>query len=526
VVRIIMAVALALLLPGAAGVRFLPVDEANADYALVWISRFSRFAVYGAFGLAAALECGLNLAVYQGLIRAFGLAMAGLLTMLILQNRIAVARVIRGQARVRTGGFARMRGRIAEFWHIAAILYLFGAYVVWAVNIPGGFAFLLRASILSLLILAAARVADVAGRAGMARFLTVGPELEQRLPGLQLRANRYAPVVTGAARLMLFALATLLVLQAWGLSGFDWLATAPGQRVIGGLVTIAVMAVVSVGLWEVLALAAEFYVTRPGVDGTRLERSARIRTLLPLFRKTLAIVLGLGFVLIALATVGVNIAPLLAGAGIAGIAVGFGAQSLVKDVITGVFVLMQDAVSVGDVVTVAGQTGLVEQISIRSIRLRNLSGTVIIIPFSEVTTVQNMTKDFSYAMFNIGVAYREDIDQVITVIVALAAEMQADAEFGWRILEPIQILGLDQFADSAVIVKARIKTKPIQQWNVMRGFNLRMKRRFDELNIEMPFPHQTIYFGEDRQGNAPAAHVEFSGAGIVPDDAKRAPEAA
>ncbi|WP_049974662.1 mechanosensitive ion channel family protein [Azospirillum sp. B4] len=238
-----------------------------------------------------------------------------------------------------------------------------------------------------------------------------------------------------------------------------------------------------------------------------MEHSARTRTLLPLFRKTLAIVLSTAVALVILSQVGVNVGPLLAGAGIAGIAIGFGAQTLVKDFITGLFILMQDAVAVGDVVAVAGCSGTVEQISIRSMRLRDVSGTVIIIPFSEVTTVKNMTKEFSYAMFEVGVAYREDVDQVSEVLTELGADLQADPDYADRILEPIDILGLDKFADSAVVIKARIKTRPSDQWKVMRAFNRRMKQRFDELGIDIPFPHQTIYFGADKQGKAPPAYV-------------------
>ena len=300
------------------------------------------------------------------------------------------------------------------------------------------------------------------------------------------------------------------MLQAWGIDIFAGLESSKGQRLIGSFATIGITTAIALTTWEAVSMGTEMYLLRPAVDGTPVQRSARARALLPLFRKTFAILLGVAVVLISLATLGVNIGPLLAGAGIAGIAIGFGAQSLVKDVITGMFVLMQDAVSVGDVVSVAGSSGLVERISIRSIRLRDQSGTVIIIPFSEVTTVQNMIKDFSYAVFSIGIAYREDVDEVIAVVGALADELQADTQYDWRILEPIEILGLDQFADSAVIIKARIKTKPIQQWNVMREFNRRMKRRFDELNIEIPFPHQTIYFGTDRQDHAPPAHLRVT----------------
>ncbi|MDD2704067.1 MAG: mechanosensitive ion channel [Acidocella sp.] len=506
---IINATAETLLLTTPDGARLLPVGEGMADYWLVWIQRLSRFGIYGWFSLAFVQAAKLNTAAYAVLQKAFGLAMTGLVIMVILQNRTIVARMIYGPAGRDTTGGSRLRIWLGDIWHIVVILYLLGMYGVWATSIPGGFAFLLRASLLSLVILVLARAADSAGMRLAIRFFTVRQELEQRLPGLQKRVNLYAPVVTGTWRLLLYVFAGLLVLQGWGVNVMSGLETSLGQRLIGGFVTIMLSTISAVLVWEAVSIVIELYFSRSGADGVPLEQSARIRTLLPLFRKTLAIILGIAVGLVALATLGVDIGPLLAGAGIAGIAIGFGAQSLVKDVITGMFILMQDAVSVGDVVTVAGNSGLVEQISIRSIRLRNVSGTVIIIPFSEVTTVENMTKEFSYAVFDIGIAYREDVDEVIKVIEALGAEMQADENYANYILKPIEVLGLDQFADSAVIIKARIMTQPIQQWKVMREFNRRMKRRFDELNIEIPFPQQTIYFGADKQGNAPPAHLLF-----------------
>ena len=209
---------------------------------------------------------------------------------------------------------------------------------------------------------------------------------------------------------------------------------------------------------------------------------------------------------------GLNIQPLpalLAGAGVIGLAVGFGAQTLVKDVITGVFILAEDQFRVGDVVRVNDKSGLVEEITIRTIRLRDLGGNVHMIPFSSVEMVENMTKDFSRYVFDVGIAYREDVDEVIDVLRDLGAEMQADDYYGPLINQPIEIMGLDQFADSAVIIRARLTTKPIKQWEVGREFNRRMKRMFDELGIEIPFPHQTIYFGEDKSGDAPSGYIEL-----------------
>jgi small conductance mechanosensitive channel len=193
------------------------------------------------------------------------------------------------------------------------------------------------------------------------------------------------------------------------------------------------------------------------------------------------------------------------------LAVGFGSQKLVQDVITGAFILFEDAISVGDVVRVAGQSGVVEAISIRSIRLRDVSGNVHTIPFSTVDTVTNMTKEFSYYVLEVGVAYREDTDQVIEVLRAILDDMRQDPDLGEFITAPLDVLGVDKFADSAVIIKARIKTLPIKQWGVGREFNRRMKKRFDELGIEIPFPHSTVYFGVDKTGTAPPVRVAMEG---------------
>jgi moderate conductance mechanosensitive channel len=515
-VRAIMIVAEASFARAAAGIGVFHSGEESADYWLVWLGRLVRFGCYSYFAVGAALNIGMTETVGMILVKALGLVFTGLLIMLLLQNRTAMATVIRGRESLRGGSAVRgLRRRIAETWHIAAVLYIAGGYGVWAADIPGGFSFLIKASVLSAVVLIAARLGALGGTRLANRMLAVPPALGRRLPDLQSRVNLYAPTLVRIARGLVYSIAGLLVLQIWGLDVMAWIASPAGLKFIGRILTVALATAAALVTWEVVGFIVNLYLA-PGADGAPVERSARARTLLPLFRKTMAFFLSAAVALVLLSELGVNVAPLLAGAGIAGIAVGFGAQSLVKDVITGLFILMQDAVAVGDVVTVAGSSGLVEQISIRSIRLRGLDGTVILVPFSEVGTVHNMTKDFSYALFNIGISYREDVDEVIGVISALAEELRADPEYHWRILETIEVLGLDQFADSAVIIKARIKTKPIQQWNVMREYNRRLKRRFDELGIEMPFPHRTVYFGVDKKGDAPPAHIVASSGDETP----------
>lgn len=212
-------------------------------------------------------------------------------------------------------------------------------------------------------------------------------------------------------------------------------------------------------------------------------------------------------ILMVLKVLDIEIGPILAAAGVVGIAVGFGAQELVKDVINGFFILLDDQIRVGDVVDIAGKGGLVENVNLRMTVLRDIAGNVHFIPNGEISVVTNMTKEYSRYVFDIGVAYRENVDDVIAVIKQVDEELRNDMAFKFDILEPIEILGLDKFADSAVIIKARTKTKPIRQWAVGREFNRRLKMKFDELNIEIPFPHTTLYMGQDKDGTAPPMHL-------------------
>jgi small conductance mechanosensitive channel len=231
-------------------------------------------------------------------------------------------------------------------------------------------------------------------------------------------------------------------------------------------------------------------------------------TLAGIVRQTGGIIIQIIFLVTLLSLLGVNIGPLLAGAGIVGLAVGFGAQELVRDVITGFFILLENQIRVGDVVTINGTSGLVEEIELRIVTLRDLSGVVHIFQNGKINSVSNMTKEWSAMVFDIGVAYKENVDRVIEVIKETADEMQKDQDYRLKILEPLEVFGLDKFGDSAVIIKARFKTKPLEQWNVGREFNRRLKYRFDAEGIEIPFPHRTIYWGEEIQALKVASEYE------------------
>jgi moderate conductance mechanosensitive channel len=231
-------------------------------------------------------------------------------------------------------------------------------------------------------------------------------------------------------------------------------------------------------------------------SGSNFELEKRAATLGGVFRKTVAVVVWAIALVMILKEGGFDIGPILAGAGVVGLAVGFGAQNLVRDVLSGVFLLLEDQVRVNDVAIVNGTGGLVEQINLRTIVLRGLDGTVHVFPNGAITTLSNMTHGYSYYVFDVGVAYKEDTDRVVEVLKGIAAEMRKEEPYSMSILEPLDVLGVDKFGDSAVIVKVRLKTLPIKQWDVGREMNRRIKKEFDRLGIEIPFPHTSLYFGE------------------------------
>ncbi|MEM0940405.1 MAG: mechanosensitive ion channel family protein [Bacteroidota bacterium] len=229
----------------------------------------------------------------------------------------------------------------------------------------------------------------------------------------------------------------------------------------------------------------------------QIENEKRANTLFGLLNGVALAALWTIFIMILLKELGLDIRPLLAGAGIFGLAVGFGAQELVRDGISGFFLLMEDRIRTGDVIVVNGTGGLVEAINLRTVTLRDLSGVVHTFQNGKINTLSNMTKDWSAMVFDIGVAYKENVDKVIEVIREVGGKLHDDTEFKEKFVEPIEIFGLDKFDDSAVVIKARIKTKPSAQWALGREFNKRLKTAFDNEGIEIPFPHRTIYWGDD-----------------------------
>lgn len=508
--RIVAATARVVLLSPSA-LALYPLGEETRNYLYIWIRRFANFGLYG-FAVAG---CGWWLsvpgAIYAILLRLVVLVLGILAVIFVLQNRTTVATWMRGSGEPVSGrgrGWRLLRQRVAAVWHILAIIIVVGTFGVSVLHIEGGFLVLLRATLLSVVVVLAATLAvQFVGRASERGF-AIKPELKARFPTLESRTNRYIPILTTLASLAIYVVALLALLQAWGIDAFVWVQAAAASSAVGSLVNIVIVIAAAVVAWEAFVLAIENHMLRLEDDS---RRRARAQTMVPFLRIVVVVIIGIIVVFVVLGTLGINVGALLAGAGVFGLIAGFGSQSIVKGLLTSIGVLVDDTFAVGDVIDLGGgHSGVVEQMSILTIKLRAQDGSLLSVPFSEVKVIQNLTKDYSYYVANVGVGYREDTDRVVKVLVGIVEGMRKEKPFTRWILEPLDVVGVDRFADSAVIILVRIKTQPIHQWTVGREFNRRMKLAFEREDIEMPFPARTIYFGDDADG--PAAARVRSGA--------------
>lgn len=236
----------------------------------------------------------------------------------------------------------------------------------------------------------------------------------------------------------------------------------------------------------------------------------RFATLGRVFRYIASVVITLVAGMLILSEFGISIAPILGAAGVVGVAVGFGAQSLVKDYFSGFFLLLEDQIHQGDVVEAGGKAGFVEEVTLRYLRLRDYEGNVHFVPNGQVTTVTNMSREFAQSLVDVGVAYRENVDEALEIMRRVGNEMRASENFGPRILDDIEIVGVENWADSAVTLRCRIKVLPLEQWSVRREYLRRLKYAFDAAGIEIPYPHLTVYAGEAKNGSAPPFRVVHS----------------
>jgi small-conductance mechanosensitive channel len=492
VARAVMAVARVFFAPASARLRILPVSDETAEYATLWIHRLALTTVGFYAASELALLFGLSYAVHQSIWRMGLLAVSLLIAIIVLQNRSAIAGLLRAPALAEGEEpdtnrriLRAARDRLAEAWHVIVILWLLIAWTLWALQVERGLERLASASGLTVLILIGAKLLDEGVRLLLTRAFRVGPELAQRYPGLEARANRYLPALKGAISAAIVAFAIVLLLESWGLPAFAFFRQGrPGSRLVTAAMTVVVTLVAALIAWELANAAIQRNLAALPKDAAAA-RSARVRTLLPMLRTVIAIVLILVVALTTLAEIGVNVAPLLAGAGVVGLAIGFGSQTLVRDIITGVFLLLEDAIAVGDSITVGGLSGTVEQLSIRSIRLRAVDGSIHIVPFSAVTTVTNQTRDFGYAVIDLNLDYSCDPDAAAAMLRDIGAELLEDEAWAPSVLAPIEVMGVDKLTDTSMVVRARIMTPPTRRWAVAREINRRIRLQAGERGVKL-----------------------------------------
>ncbi|HEY3918438.1 MAG TPA: mechanosensitive ion channel domain-containing protein [Stellaceae bacterium] len=490
-----------------------PLGEETRNYLYIWMRRFAYCAAYGYAIAICAWYFNAPGAINGLLMRSVVLVLAILAIIFVLQNRVPVAEWMRGEAHTETVRWRVLRNRIGETWHILAIVYVVGTFGVYVLNAQGGITLLLRATALSLVVISGAAIVARFAERALRRAFAVSPDLKERFPQLEMRANRYTAVLAGASVAAIYVLAALALLEAWGIGAFTWLFGLAQQPTARNTILLAIVLVGGVVLWEFFSAMIERHLA--GIDRARRSRA---RTVLPLLRTTVFVILVIIAVLMVMSQIGLNIAPLLAGAGIAGIAVGFGAQALVKDVITGFFMLLEDTFAVGDRVDVGGgHVGVIEAVSIRNFRLRDIQGAVHTIPFSAITTVLNMSRDFAYVVCDAAVVYKEDPDRVAAVMREAGETLAAEQRWTRYILAPLEILGIDRFTDTAMVIRARMKAAPPYQIEMGREYNRVLKKAFDRHGIEMASTNQLNYI---KQASTPADATEA--AAVTPSPTKAA----
>lgn len=468
-----------------------PVRAETAAYVEIWARRIVGVGVSGIAFANVALLLGLHRAGYAALLRMVMLVVHLFIVVIILQCRRQVADAIRAPAE-QAGIAARLRNRVAGGWHYLAIALDLALWAVWALNIRNGYSLLLQYFVGTIVVAVITRVAIMLTLSLIDRGFRIKPEILQRFPGLEIRANRYLPLLRKIVSGVIVFIGFVAVLEVWGVDAIVWFYGGQiGSRLISAVVTIGVAVLVAAAIWEASNALLDRQINTLSRDG-HYARAARLRTFQPMLRTALLCLIATVVGLTTLSEIGVNVAPLLAGAGIVGIAIGFGSQKLVQDLITGLFLLLENTVQVGDNVSVSGLSGVVENVSIRTIRLRAGDGAVHIVPFSAVTTITNASRGAGNASVSVNVAYKEDTDRAGQILKDIVDEMRREPEFRALIRGDLDLWGIDKVDGAMVSIVGQIRCTEAGRWPVQREFNRRMKLRFQQNGIDVASATQTI----------------------------------
>lgn len=474
---------------------FLPAhlgDVATEDL----VNRLIRAGVIGFAGyfiLLALLRLGLPWSFHTFGLHIVFLVTIGMLIAMVVRIRQPVAEIIQKFRHRDAILITRVMpvGLVAQSWHLVVIGLILAHYVTWALSLKGGLYFLAQATGASIAIMIAARLISLYNDRLFSQGVTILPADDELMPEVQERAARYANPMRLILRWVIVAAMLLALSWVWRTGLVEWLGSPSGQAVTATIMRLALLATATILLTEGISIGVNRFVQSTTPDG-QPKLSNRGQTIASLL-KNVTIVMAIAVALmLALSEVGVDAAALLAGAGVIGLAIGFGSQRLVQDLINGLFILLGDTVRVGDVIEAAGKAGSVESMSMRTISLRAYDGNVHTIPYSSIDTVTNMTKDYSFAVFDIGISYGSDLELAFKEMQSLDQEIRREWPYRRQILAPLEIAGVDALGDSAVVIKSRLKVRAGDQWSIRREFTKRIKYRFDAVGIEIPFPHRTL----------------------------------
>lgn len=508
---------------GAPRLRMLPLGESWAAFGEHWVLRLVIVLGIGVALAETPVPLGLTDAAHLGIAKAVALVGHVMISVLILQIRRPVADWIR--TKYATSGLLRFLANwLADIWAPLAVFLVMALWFIWALDVRNGYQALLQRGGLSLLVLIGARVVAIVTFGLLGRLFDIsngGGSV-----ALQ-RAQRYYPLFRRLVWLVILVVAAALVLSVWNLHVWGiFTGNFVGRRLISACATIAVAVFVALLVWESINVSIERRLHR-WTDAGDLMRAARLRTLLPMLRSSLLIGIGLIVGLTGLSELGVNIGPLLAGASVFGVALGLGAQKVVQDFLTGTFLLMENAMQVGDWVTLAGLSGTVEYLSIRTVRLRGGDGALHTVPFSSVSTVTNSNRGLGNASVKVSIAYGQDLDLAVNTLKEIGAALREDPAFKDGIIGDFSYWGVDQVDGSMVTLLGQLQCRDTARWPTQREFNRRIADAFRERGIAIANPLRNVLVpgdgikgskGEDR---APAEHDTTSnGNGEVKDDGK------
>ncbi len=469
------------LAPKSKSLRILPISTENAAFVKFWGSWYGGILIFGTF----LAELAKNARVPQDAISGFGSLVALVIILMtlivIIKKKTLVAFFIRGEAAASKSSssvWQSMRHWLARVWHVLAIAYLVIGYFVTLMGPDGSFLMMQQGTIGTLLVLVAVHL-----------LLYVASKIAYKRKTDPTSVGIYRPVLRFFVKILIWGMGFAGVAAAWGMNVSTLLASSWGQRIVGSAFSIASTVLILVTIYEVLHFIIEKKLHLRDSDGNIIDADPRSRTLLPMARNVAIFILGLIAALVTLSELGIDTGPLLAGAGVLGVALGFGSQTLVKDFLTGLFILIEDTIAVGEVVKLGEHAGVVEGMTLRTVKLRDLQGYLHILPFSSISEIVNMTKDFAYAVLEVEVAYDSDLEKVISVIKRVGTDMYNDPALKKSILEPMDVMGVDQLGASSIVIKSRIKVVAGKQWGLRRAFLLRIKPAFDAEGIEIPYQH-------------------------------------